>query len=229
MADILWHNSQSNETQIWFMYANHVVRRATVLDEQGAPLLIGPPWSIAAAGDFYGNGMADILWHNSQTNEMQIWFMHGERVTGRGTVVDPENQKPVPITPPWSVVGAGDFSRDGIADILVYSSDTHATEILSMYKNVQGNGITLLDENDSPIFIGPPWRIAATGNFDMYGGCDILWHNDDTQESQIWFTNGIKITSRGTVLDETGNPFLIGPPWTIAAAAFFGLHALPQG
>ena len=47
-AYILWHNSESNESQIWFMNAggDGITRRATVVDEHNNNIFVGPPWSI---------------------------------------------------------------------------------------------------------------------------------------------------------------------------------------
>ncbi len=106
-TDILWHNSSTNETQIWFMNKHKVTGRATVVDENGSPIFVGPPWSIV------GTHEREIVWHNSSSNETQIWFMDGHRVTGRATVVD-ENDRPIFVGPPWSIVGTNGFSRDPV-------------------------------------------------------------------------------------------------------------------
>jgi hypothetical protein len=47
---IIWHNSETHETQIWFMDAERLRRRGTVLGEDGQAVFIGPPFSIVAAG-----------------------------------------------------------------------------------------------------------------------------------------------------------------------------------
>src|SRR5262249_47543509 len=39
---IVWHHSDSNETQLWFMEAERIARRGTVLGEDGQPAFIGP-------------------------------------------------------------------------------------------------------------------------------------------------------------------------------------------
>jgi hypothetical protein len=44
-ATIVWHHDQTGETQMWFMN-EQLVRRATVLAEDGQPALIGPPFRI---------------------------------------------------------------------------------------------------------------------------------------------------------------------------------------
>ena len=47
-----------------------------------------------------------ILWHNSETNDIQFWFMHGPQIKGRNGVID-EQGDIVRIAAPWSIVGTG--------------------------------------------------------------------------------------------------------------------------
>jgi hypothetical protein len=54
-------------------------------------------------------GRSDIVWYNSQTGETQIWFMDGNRLVGRGTVVD-ESGNFIPIGPPFSIAGVAEFN-----------------------------------------------------------------------------------------------------------------------
>jgi hypothetical protein len=51
-ADIVWYNSQTGETQIWFMNDNRIVSRGTVVDENGNFIPIGLPWNIVGIGEF---------------------------------------------------------------------------------------------------------------------------------------------------------------------------------
>jgi hypothetical protein len=113
-ADILWHNSSTGESQIWFMNRQQLTDRATVLGQDGRPALIGPPFSIVGVGDFDGDKKADILWHNSSTGESQIWFMNRHQLGFRATVLG-QDGKPALIGPPFSIVGVGDFNGDGQA------------------------------------------------------------------------------------------------------------------
>ena len=105
-GDIVWHNSVTHETQLWFMNGHRLVGRATVLGLEGNPVFIGPPFSIVGVGDFGGGtGGADIVWHNSQTNETQLWFMDGAQLIGRGTVIGLDGN-PLFVGSPWRIVGA---------------------------------------------------------------------------------------------------------------------------
>src|SRR5215469_2656550 len=101
---IVWYNSNTGETQIWFMDGNTLAGRATVVDQNG-PALVGPPFSIVGVGDFNQDGNADLVWYNSNTGETQIWFMDGNTLAGRATVVDQNG--PALVGPPFSIVGVG--------------------------------------------------------------------------------------------------------------------------
>jgi hypothetical protein len=111
-SGILWHHSDTNETQIWFMDdgGGRVTGRATVLGEDGNAAFVGLPFSIVGVGDFNRDGNADILWHHSDTNETQIWFMDGGGVSRRGTVLG-EDGNAAFVGLPFSIVGVGDFNR----------------------------------------------------------------------------------------------------------------------
>jgi FG-GAP-like repeat len=113
-ADLIWHNASTGETQFWLMNGFKVTGRATVLAENGSPALVGLPWSIVAVNDMNGDGKADLIWHNAATGETQIWFLQGNRLTGRGSVLG-ENGAVAHVGPPWSIVGSGLFATVRIA------------------------------------------------------------------------------------------------------------------
>ena len=219
-ADIVWYNSQTGETQIWFMNENRIASWGTVVDENGNFIPIGPPFSIVGVGDMNGNGKADIVWYNSQTGETQIWFMNENRIASRGTVVD-ESGSFIPIGPPFSIVGVGDMNGNGKADIVWYNSQTGETQIWFMNENRVASRGTVVDENGNFIPIGPPFSIVGVGDMNGNGKADIVWYNSQTGETQIWFMNENRIASRGTVVDENGNFIPIGPPFSIVGVGEF--------
>jgi VCBS repeat protein len=225
-ADILWANSSTGAIQIWYMNREKVAARATVLGETGSAERIGPPWSIVGIGEFNRDGKADILWANSSTGAIQIWFMNGEKVAGRANVLG-ETGSAERIGPPWSIVGTGDFNRDGKADILWANSSTGAIQIWFMNGEKVAGRATVLGETGSAERIGPPWSIVETNDLNGDRGADILWHNSSTNETQIWFMNGNRVSGRRTVLGENGSALLVGLPWSIVGTGVFNKPDLP--
>ena len=69
--------------------------------------------------------MGGILWHNSLTNETQIWYMDGERVTGRPTLEFESNGALAIAGPPWSIVAISyaEFDDYGPEDLVAQQCD----------------------------------------------------------------------------------------------------------
>jgi hypothetical protein len=214
---VVWHNSATNETQIWYLFNFEVKDRQTVLGENGLPDLVGTPWTIVGAQD----SPPGIVWHNGATGEIQYWFMNGHRVSRRGTVLG-EDGSVAQIGPPWSIVGTGRFNVDSNDDLLWHNSATGETQIWLMSGNRVTGRRTVLGENGrDAMLVGLPWRIAGAGNFDGNANDDIVWHNRDTGETQIWLMNGHQVTGRRTVLGENGLAALVGLPWRIVGVSIF--------
>ena len=222
-SDLLWHNSATGETQLWFMDGPVRIGRATVVDERGAAIPIGPPWSIVATSDMDKGveGQSDIVWHNSATGETQVWIMNGHRIVRRATVLG-ENGNAILIAAPWTIVGANDMDGNGRADFVWHNSATGETQIWFMRTHRIERRATVHGENGRPALVGLPFRIAGTNDFNRDGIADILWHNSATGESQIWFMNpptpatppSIK---RRVTVDAAGDGggALVGLPWSI--------------
>lgn len=163
-ADIVWYNDQSGETQLWYMDSNRLLSRHTVVDAAGAARLIGPPWRITSAADMDGDGGADIVWHNDQTGETQLWIMDGYRQVGPATVVD-EAGAAILVGLPWHIVATRNMDGRAAGDITWYNDQTGETQIWFMDSNRIVSRGTVLDEAGSAIFIGPPWHIVGLGSF----------------------------------------------------------------
>jgi hypothetical protein len=228
---IVFHHSATFETQIWTMVGSGIVRRDTVHDEFDKPIFVGPPFHIVGAcSKFSTFGNPYIVWYNDVSFETQIWIMNenkfsdvgGIRISKRRTVHD-EFDKPIFVGPPFHIVGA-------FPDRILWHHDkTNETQI--WFTTDDGNSIkihdrrTVRDERGQDIFVGPPFRIVGMANFhgdpSLHDVGDIVWHNDVTNETQIWIMqdDGFTIARRRTVVDENRHNIFVGLPFHIVGVA----------
>jgi len=216
-SDLVWYNSSTGETQLWFMEDHQrLKKRATVVAENGRALFVGPPWSIVGTNDMDNSGTSDIVWHNSSTGEIQVWLMKEGNKIDRRPMVLAENGTRLSISAPRRIVGVSDMNDDGNPDLILHNGVTGTTQVFFMNGLKVASRPRVVAENGSEILVGPPWRIAATNDFDQRGGADIVWHNAATGETQIWFMQGPRILSRGTVnANQDGGGAMVGLPWSI--------------
>ncbi len=222
-SDLLWYNSATGETQLWFM-DGHVRRdRATVVDERGNAILIGLPWSIVATSDMDKDvqGQSDIVWHNSASGETQVWIMNRHQIVRRATVRD-EKGNAMLVSAPWRIVGANDIDGSSRADLVWHNGASGETQVWFMKTHRIVGRATVLGENGRPALVGLPWRVAGTNDFDRDGFADILWHNGSTGEAQLWLMNPptaarpASVKGRVTVdAASDGGGALVGLPWSI--------------
>jgi hypothetical protein len=213
--DLLWHHGSTGETQIWHLNANAFLSRAVVLGEGGGAAHVGSPWAIVGANDMNSDGKADIIWHNASSGETQFWYLNGYAVTGRGTVVVARTDSLATFVAPWSLVSSRDFNGDGQTDLVWHNGATGETQL--WYLNGRGviGRTRVLGETGRTAMVGAPWRITGSNDFDGDGSADLLWHNEATGESQIWFMNGRSVVRRATVEARDGGGAMVGPPWSV--------------
>jgi hypothetical protein len=181
VSDILWQND-NGQAAIWRMKTSGP--DTSILDQAQIGSNPGPSWHIKGAGDFDGDGSADILWQNDG-GQPQIWFMGtgfpGGPLIVRNTALAGSNPGSS-----WHVMDSGDFNGDGRSDIL-WQNDIGQAAVWLL------NGSKLVDSAAIANNPGPTWHIRGTGDFDGDAKSDILWQNDSGQTA-IWYMNGTTVT-----------------------------------
>ena len=101
------------------------------------------------------------------------------------------------------VGGTGDFSGDGLTDIVWRNQVTGDNVVWNMNGTTLTGGAFLLPIAD------PHWFIEAIGDFTADGRADIVWRNQSTGDNQIWEMNNTTIVSGNVLMP------IPDPAWTI--------------
>jgi hypothetical protein len=110
---------------------------------------------------------------------------------------------------------AGGTMTTGVNDIVWHNAKTGETQIWLMDRHRIVQRVTVVDEAGQPIMVGLPFSIVGVGDVNRDGGADIVWHNAKTGETQIWLMDRHRIVQRVTVVDEAGQPIMVGLPFSI--------------
>src|SRR5262249_10878076 len=145
---------------------------------------------VIGAGDFNGDGNADILWQNTNGTPM-LWEMNGTSIIASATLPN--------IGKSWTAIGTGDFNGDGNADILYQNKD--GTPLIW---EMNGTSIVASATLATP---GKNWQAVGTEDFNGDGDADILFQNTNGTPL-IWEMNGTSVVSTFSL----PNP---GAPWKL--------------
>jgi hypothetical protein len=191
--DIVWQDSASGASQIWFMTGP---QGTTLLQ---ASTLIGPnSWLIVAADDFNQDGHPDLVWQDPVSGFSQIWYLGGPQ----GITV--QSAANLTLSNSWHIVGSGDFNGDGHPDLL-WQDPVSGTVQIWYLGGAQGNQVL-----SAANLAASSWDVVAVADFNRDGHPDVVWQDPVSGTSQIWLLDG----AQGTTL--LGTADLSGPnSWRI--------------
>lgn len=156
-------------------------------------------WTLRAACDFDGDGLSDLTWQNTTSAtewQQAIWLLARDRSLSR-VVSLPK------VAAGWSLCGAGDIDRDGIADLFWQNAAGTAAVWL-----MRADG-TLRQSSSYGTFAS--WRLCCVADFDGDGRVDLCWQNA-TGSIGIW------LMQDATTMRTSIAPPAAGTGWLVRAA-----------
>lgn len=174
--DLLWRNSQTGENQIWLMGEND---QGEIISSEIVELVgRDTNWQLRGIGDIDGNGSADILWHDLDYGQNQVWLMNG---TQRSFTLNLPHMDDVSWdADSWDMRGTGDFNNDNRPDLIWRNTVTGANQIWLM------NGLDCTETVNLEPLDDTNWQLMGSSDLNSDGISDLLWHNMTTGNNQVW-------------------------------------------
>jgi len=117
--------------------------------------------------------------------------------------------------PGWTVVGVGDFTANGLSDLVYYNASLGVTEIELLNGNtIAGGGVI----TNNPFERDPAWTVVGVGDFNANGFSDLVYYNATLGVAEIDFLNGNTSVGGGVI---TNSPFEGSPSWTVVGVGDF--------
>jgi peptidyl-Asp metalloendopeptidase len=173
--DILWQNQSTGAPYLWVMNGT-----AEAYGTYLTPSSVSPVWQIQGLADFNSDGKLDVLWRNTSTGQLYVWFMNGP------SQVNGSFLTPSAAANAWQVRALADFDANGTADILWQNQSTGQLYVWFMNGTTQSSGTFLTPS----AVANTAWKIVQADDVNADGKPDILWQNQSTGQLYVWLMNG---------------------------------------
>jgi hypothetical protein len=134
--------------------------------------------------DFNRDSHTDVLWYHAETGTVAVWWMNGTTVQG-----DAHLNWHSPSSHGWVVKGTGDFGLDRRPDVIWHHPESGQLSVWAL------NGTNVVSEStfgwNVPASQG--WELKGTGDFNLDGRIDLLWHNGGSGQVGVWHLHGMTV------------------------------------
>lgn len=157
-AEALWLSPNGFITA-WQMDGFDVVEKRCA--EEPSPFYLLP----RGHGDLDGDGDQDFVFLDFTNNSVHAWHMENGTIAEASVI----GTIPYPVQSQWKIIGVGDVSGDGRADVLWRREDGGNRPVRVWVMDADGVDV------DYQLGITPGYEFLGTGDLNGDGLCDFLW------------------------------------------------------
>jgi hypothetical protein len=129
----------------------------------------------------------DIVWHNDISGQTQVWLMNG---LTRTMPLALSAKLDVPASTGWRIVALDDFDADGTYDIVWHNGPSGAMQTWFMNPDLTTRRSVEPFATNLRVADNTGWRVVGGPDVNLDGYPDLLWHNGQTGETQVWYLVG---------------------------------------
>lgn len=196
--NLFWQNTTTHDATVWYMNGGLYTGQWDWVARQ-----IPASWTISAAADLLQNGETQLLWRNSQSGDLTVWYMKGVKYTGQWDYI----ARNVPLV--WKLAGVADLNSDGKPDLIWQNTSTGDVTVWYMNGTAWTGKWDYLAKG-----VSLDWKIVGTGDFNSDGKPDLVWQNSATRDVMVWYMKGAVWSGKWDLL-----AWGVLPGWRVAAIA----------
>ncbi len=190
---VLWRNINSSAVVTW-----DIDRSGIKLGQQVLRTPVSQDWKVVAFRDFNNDGIADVLWRNSQTETIVFWKM-------KNTFETPPESVGYQVSNNFRISAIADFTGDGRPDVLFWNGKT--TQVDLAYGGTLfcweflSDGLTInstrVKQPTSDPNVTKDLNIQSEGysadlvkDLDGDNKADIIWRDQNSGQTFFWKMSG---------------------------------------
>lgn len=195
--DLFWLNTDGS---LWSWAMNDLT-----IDASSYFTTLPTGWTVPTSADFNDDGVADPVCFNAATGQSGVIVSNAGGAATWGPL-------PTLAANSWDLVGAGDFTSDGIPDILYYNRTSRVLWLRTIGRNISVTPALPVSRATTPFFTVPAgYSVQAVNDYNRDGENDILFRNTDG-------SNGYVTMDDTNVVGWQPIPFLEGD-WRVVGLA----------